>query len=322
MNQYDQKAIRDEARLIVELNTAEKRKNYEARFGVFGKYILDAGSGGGFYAVPEIMDTYEHALGLNMNQAWLMKRLLKYLPNVKPSMERIAKEAGVDRSKVSRIKSQIINERGFIRDTGGRGGDIRGANELDLSPFFAALFLCAICDPKSPIVKAQAMDRVRAEFTRLWNDDGASAEWRNELIDFAFIELPLPVELAKKFAEAKSIVLNWDAIQAMQSGESLAKLKTMKADKMRMLEVKDAINAGKGAAFGIVYNFRNALEWLKWIASLPLSDTNIESLTRSYAENAEKPNAKEYMEWMREFLTRPNIKQAMAEREVYHAIAS
>lgn len=321
MNQYDDRAIQERAQYITEQKAAEKRKNYEARFGVFGKHILDAGSGGGFYAVPEIMDTYEHALGLDIKQAWLLKRLLKYLPNVKPSMDRIAKEAGISRSKVSRIKTQIINERGFIRDAGGRGGDIRGANELDLSPFFAALFLCAICDPHSPIVKGQAMDKVRAEFARLWSDDEDTVKWYERKIDFAAIELPLNIELAKKFAQAKGITLNWTALQEMQSGAALEKLETMKADKMRMLEVKDAINAGKEGAFGIVYNFGKSFDWLKWLASLPLRDSEITSLTASYVQQAENPSAKEYMEWMREYLTRPQLQSAIADREVYLAIA-
>jgi len=317
----DEREFKESVKNETDKREAKKRKGYEARFGLFGKHILGAGKGGGFYAVPDIVDTYEHALGLDIKQMWLMKRLLKYLPNVKPSMERIAKEAGVDRSKVSRIKTQIINERGYIRDSGGRGGDIRGANELDLSPFFAAVFLCALCDPESPIVKAQAMDKVRAEFTRYWNDDGVTAEWYAGKVNFAAVELPLPVELAKKFAEEKGITLNWSAIEAMQNGAAIAKFETAKADKMRILEVKDAINAGKGESFGIVYNFGNALKWLKWLASLPLSDTQIESLTRNYAETAENPNAREYMEWMQELLTQPKLQQAMAERDVYHALS-
>jgi hypothetical protein len=321
--QYEAEArareIRDTVTYKLEKKTAENRAKYEARFGTFGRYILDAGDGGGFTAIPHAIDMYQAALGLSIKEAWYMKLICRYLPNIYPSMSGIAKRTGVREAELSAIKNGLKKRTGFIDDKGAkdkRGGKLQ--HELNITPFFDAVFLCILCDADSKIVKSQAMDKVRTTFTDKWQDS-KDAECYAKQEDFGFTDLPLTVEQAKKFAEMRGITLNWQAIESMQNGAALEKLESMKLDKMRMLTVKDAISAGINEVFGFVY-YGKTYDWLKWLCGTGATDSEIESLTASYVKQYEQPNAKEYMRWMRDVIESPENAKKLAERGVYHAV--
>ena len=314
---YTREAIRAEAQEIASAKAREKRGKYEKHFGVFGKYILEVGTGGGFTAIPHALDMYEGALGLSRDETWLLKRLCRYLPNVHPSMARIANEANTSEPTLSRIKKGLI-EKGFIRDNGKHSADAL-QRDLNISPLFDALFLCALCDPKSKLVTSQAMDRVRTEFTAKWQGNGET-EYYAKQEDFRFTDLPLSIEAARKFAERRGIILDWDYIYKMQNGAALEKLETMKADKMRLLELKDAINAGRGESFGIVYGYKKAFQWLKWLSGTNIRPDEVENLTASYVKQTEMPNAGEYMEWMQTILQYSENARILAERDVILAV--
>jgi hypothetical protein len=319
MSKYDAEAIKAQAEEIVFFKTREKRAKYERHFGTFGKYILENGTGGGFTAIPHAVDTYEGALGMSRDETWFMKRLCRHLPNVFPTMTKIAKEANTSGATLSRIKSGLI-KKGFIRDGGKHSNDAL-QRDLNIAPFFDALFLCILCDPESKTVKGQAMDKVRAEFTYEWYDvSREEMEYRVMAEDFCFTELPLPVDVAKKFAEPRRLILNWDYINEMQNGAALKKLENLKLDKMRMLEIKSAITDGADGNFSIVYGYKNAYEWLKWLCGLSVNRNDVERLTEQYCKQAETPNAKEYMQWMRTILDTPHARKILAEHEVLSAV--
>lgn len=316
---YDLKIARDEERFKAERKAEESRAKFESHFGTFGRYILEAGDGGGFTAIPHAIDMYQAALGLSIKEAWYMKLLCRYLPNIYPSMTGIAKRTGVREAELSIIKNGLKKRTGYIVDKGAkdkRGGKLQ--HELNIMPFFDAVFLCILCDPDSKIVKSQAMDKVRTAFTNKWQSS-KDAEYYEKQEDFGFTDLPLTVEQAKKFAEMRGITLNWLAIESMQNGAALEKLESMKLDKMRILTVKDAISAGIDEAFGFVY-YGKTYEWLKWLCGTGVTDNEITLITESYVEQAEQPNAKEYMQVMRETIESPENAKKLAERGVRHAV--
>ena len=302
----------------IEIQSNEKRKKFEKHFGTFGKYILECGVGGGFTAIPHAIDMYERALGLSIEETWLMKRLCRYLPNIHPTMKRIyEKEANIGKTKLSNIKRRLI-EKGFIRDLGRVSKD-NSAHKLDIMPFFDAVFLCLLCDPSSKIVVDAELEKVRIDFTEDWLEDREEAEWRKENADFFRIDLPLSIEAARKFAEMRHIQLDWQTIRELQNEKAQELLEEKRVDKERMLRFKDAIKNGIDGEFGIVYNYGKTYEWLKWLVNTRIRLDEVEKLTDGYVRQAESPNAKEYMEWMRQFLESPRSAKILAEREVEYA---
>ncbi len=298
--------------------TEEKHAKFESHFGTFGRYILEAGDGGGFTAIPHAIDMYQAALGLSIKEAWYMKLICRYLPNIFPSMSGIAKRTGIREAELSKIKKGLLLK-GFVRDYRAPGGRLQ--RELNIMPFFTAVAICILCDADSSVTKNQVRDKVRTAFTAdvCGREDAA---FRAKLEDFGAIELPLGIDAAQELAKMYGVTLNWTYIyKNLQSVDSLEKLENMSVDKKRMLEVKEAIKSGSLGAFNIVYfpGKGRGYEWLKWLCNLPVKLEEIEKLTTSYIEQAEQPTAKEYMQWMKDFIESGQNKGILAEREVYRA---
>lgn len=294
------------------------RLNISKKFGVFGMYILDAGNGGGFYSVPEAMDIYQDALGLSIKESWYLKILFRYLPNIYPTMKRIAKETGVREAELSAIKKSLVHK-GFIRDSGAIGKtEGRMQCELNIMPFFDAVFLCVICDANSSLVKKEINEKARIAFSE-WLGNESQSEWRKKLTNFNFVDLPLPIEAAQKFAEARGFTLNWNRIAELQNCEAVEKLENMTIDKTRMLQIKQAISDGINGAFGFMY-YGRTYKWLKWLCSVPVTVEEVERLTADYVKKADTPNAKDYMNWISETVNIPNNQKILAERVVENAI--
>lgn len=302
----------------IEKLSNEKHKKFERHFGVFGRYILGVGVGGGFTAIPHAIDIYERALGLSIEETWLLKRLCRYLPNVHPTMKKIyEKEANIGKTKLSKIKRRLI-EKGFVQDLGRVSKD-NSAHDLNIMPFFDAVFLCSLCDPCSKIVIDAELEKVRIDFTEYWLEDKEEADWRKENADFSRVDLPLSIEVAMKFAEMRHIRLDWQTIREMQNENAQELLEEKRVDKERMLRFKDAIKNGVNGEFGIIYNYGKTYEWLKWLVNTRIRLDEVESLTEEYVRQAQSPNAKEYMEWMRRILESPKNAKLLAEREVDYA---
>lgn len=327
MGRYDTKRmdaeeITRQAKYFADKKAEEKHAKFESHFGIFGRYILEAGTGGGFTAIPHAIDIYQAALGLSIKEAWYIKLICRYLPNIYPSMSIIAKRTGVRPNELSNIKKGLV-AKGFIRDNGAvdkRSGKLQ--RELNITPFFNAIAICILCDADSNVTKEQVRDKVRTAFTRDM-DNGNTPEYYSRLENFGEIELPLRITTAQELAKAYgNIVLNWEYIyRNLQGDKVLEKLESVETDTRRRLEVKNAINEGRGEAFGIVYypGKGRGYEWLNWLCSTSLTNYEIEKLTASYVEQAEQPTAKEYMQWVSVLLETPQNKKLLAEREVYHA---
>lgn len=290
--------------------------NVAERFGRFGMHILDAGKGGGFYSVPEAMDIYQAALGLSIDESWLMKIYCSYLPNSHPNMTLVSKQTGIDKGKLSRIKKSLINK--CLIEDNGKHGDGKLNRDINIMPFFDALFICILCDANSKIVTSQAMDKVRAAFSRWLGNDESAELYENRGFTF---ELPLPVNEARKLAEYFGVTLNWQVIESMQSGAAREKLENMTVDKTRELKLKQAIRDGINGAFGIQFGYGECYAWLRWLSSTSVTVEEVENLTASYVEGHETPNAKEYMVTLSNVLQSPKNSKILAEREVENALA-
>jgi DNA-binding MarR family transcriptional regulator len=304
---------------------AESRKyEFAKRFGVYGEDILSEGDGGGFTAVPHAIDIYQDALGLTIKEAWFLKIIMRYLPDIRPSMAKIAERTGQRKATLSAIKKGLAeNGKGFIRDCGAvdmAGG--RMQRRLDITPFFDAVFLCMACDPNSKLARSQASAKARTVFTRWIHSRDGYSEVTADLFEngekYAEVDLPLTIEAAKEFAKAKGITLNWTRLESMQGESEMAKHEDMKADKMRELELKDAIKAG-GMELRMFPNIYR--EWFLPLCKMPIRAAELESLTEAYVEKAETVNAKEYREWITAVLESAENRRIMAERQVYQAEA-
>ncbi len=316
-----------EVKAELEQTKAEKREKFEKNLGTFGKYILEAGWGGGFAGIPHAIDIYECALGLSRDETWLIKRLISHLPNVHPSMTTIANQSlgkngnPLSPKTVRRIKQKLI-KKGFIRDNGALDMAHGKLNhELNLVPFFDAVFLCMICDPKSKLVIGQSLDKVRTEFTYHWFGKNAGEVFKTRE-EFSNTELPLDEKVAKGFAEARGFVLNWKYIKSMQNSNAIEKLEDMAADKLRELEIKNTITDSVAGVFGFSW-YKENYQWVKEIARTTITLSELEGLTKDYIERAlgviGGPNAKAYKAYVSEVLEMPNNRKILAEREVAQA---
>lgn len=315
--------VRDE----LEATKAEKRAKFENSLGTFGKYILEAGWGGGFAGIPHAIDIYECALGLSRDETWLIKRLISYLPNVHPSMTTIANQALGKNGKplsdktVRRIKQKLI-EKGFIRDNGAEDLARGKLNHvLNLAPFFDAVFLCMMCDPKSKLVVNQALDKARTDFTYQWFGKNAAEAYEGRE-EFSSIELPLFEDIAREFADARGFKLNWQHIDVMQNCEAIEKLEDIAADKVRELEIKHVITESIQGMFGFTW-YKENYAWVKEIASTTIKLKELEDLTKEYVKRSlyvsGAPTAKAYKAYISEILALPSNKKILAEREVIRA---
>ncbi len=327
----DAEAIKNYAKLELRQIADKKYSKYVRHFGTFGKYILEAGNGGGFYSVPHAIDIYERALGLSRDETWLIKRLISYLPNVFPSMTTIAnqslgkvgkdgKERPLSDKTVRRIKKSL-ELKGYIRDNG-EVDKARGKmnHVLNIMPFFDAVFLCIICDPKSKVVVGHEINAVREAFTNsTWDGSVESQEWEAKKYDFQDQTLPISINTAKEFARARGLKsLNWQCIESLQNDNSYDELQKVSDDKMRELKIKKAIKDGIGDAFGFTW-YKENYAWLKELAATPIRVDEIESLTASYA-NAPNPNAKDFKRHLSFLIFEyPENKKLLAERAVAQA---
>lgn len=299
----------------VEQRKAESRTKRANLYGIYGADILSEGDGGGSIAVPHAIDIYQDALGLTIKEAWYLKLIMRYLPDIRPSMAKIAERTGQSEATLSAIKKGLVNK-GFIRD----GGAVDMASgqmqkRLNIMPFFDAVFLCMACDPNSKLTKNQAVAKVRTFFTELRGTE-PMVEFYESLEKYKFTELPLSIETAKAFAKAKGITLNWQRIESMQGKAEMRELESLKADKMRELELKDAIKAG-GMELRMYPNVYR--EWFLPLCKMPIRAGELTDLTASYVEKAETVNAKEYREWITAVLESAENRRIMAERQVYQA---
>lgn len=307
---------------------AANRAKFERHFGTYGEDILSEGDGGGFTAIPHAIDIYQDALGLSIKEAWYLKLIMRYLPNIFPSMAQIAERTGQSEATLSAIKKGLVLK-GFIRDGGARDmANGKMQRQLNITPFFDAIFLCAACDANSKLTRTQAIDKVRTAFTAEWQGD-VMAEFYARQEKYRFTELPLSIETAKYFAEAKGITLNWTRLESMQGKAEVRELESLKADKMRELELKDAIKAGLHP-FGsehAVMEFRiypNVYrEWFLPLARLPIRANELEGIVRNYVEGTvgtdEPLTAKGLMRHVADTVNMPQNRRIIAEREVYQA---
>lgn len=266
-------------------------------FGNFTTQILKSGWGGGYTAIPHALDVYERCLGLSVKETWLLKRLCRHLPSVFPSFAGIAKESGVSNAELGRIKKGLI-AKGFIVDKGAVAtAEGRMSHELDIMPLFTAVFICILCDSKSKIVKDESMADVRALFScSLTGSEAESYVNREGLLKNT--TLPLTIEQARGLAEQRGVTLNWIAINELQNGAAMAELQESKEFKLRMLQVKEAINIGRGSEFSITYKFGSSFNWLKWLCNTTLLAGEITDITEHYCHTDGKHTAKKYMEYV------------------------
>lgn len=294
-----------------------RRDEVSKKFGLYGDYIL--GEGQGYAAIPHAIDIYQAALGLSIQEAWYMKILCRYLPNIYPSMSKIAKQTGVQESKISRIKNGLI-AKGYIRDNG-EMDKARGKmnHVLIIMPFFDAVFLCIACDANSKMVIGNARDKVRAEFSSWLCNDKLASSYEEDLFTF---ELPLSLSVARKFAEKRGLELNWQYIESMQSGAAMDKLENITADKMRELEIKNAINEAISGAFVLTWYPKIQYIWLRDIAASSLRLSEVADITAAYLQADEIPTAKEYMKHFTSVINSPSNRKILVERGVNEAAYS
>ncbi len=299
---------------------AVNRAKFENHFGLYGADILGEGDGGGFTAVPHAMDIYQDTLGLSIKEAWYLKIIMRYLPDIRPSMSKIARRTGQSESALSAIKKGLV-KKGYVRDFGAVDiGSGQMQKRLNIMPFFDAIFLCAACDPNSKLVRSQAMDKIRTIFSN-WIDGLPMAGLFERRGRYMSIDLPLSIETAKCFAEAKGFTLNWKLLEEMQGVAEMKDLESQKADKLRELQLKHAIKDGICGAFEFrVYPnvYRN---WLLPLCQTGITGEELRHLSRAYIskglEAGEVPNVKGYMKYISDTLELPENKKVLAERDVY-----
>lgn len=290
-------------------DSAARRDEVAKKFGMYGSYIL--GEGQGYAAIPHAIDIYQAALGLSINEAWYIKILCRYLPNIYPSMSKIAKQTGVDAGKMSRIKSGL-KAKGYIHDNG-KHAKGKFNKDLNIMPFFDALFICIACDANSSLVIGNARDKIRAEFLSWIGSDNAEF-YKERALSF---ELPLSLDIAKKFAAMRGLFLNWQYIESMQSGAALEKLENITADKMRELELKNAIDKAISGAFVLSWYPKIEYGWLREIAASSLVVDDIATMTGWYLKYDEMPTAKAYMAYVNKCVQ--NNKKMLTERGINNA---
>jgi len=308
------------AEILDDKRREESRKKFRRNYGVYSEKIFEEGDGGGYTAIPHALDIYQDALGLSIKEAWYLKIIMRYLPDIRPSMAKIADRTGQSEATLSAIKKGLV-EKGFIIDGGAvnaDGGQMQ--KRLNIMPLFDAVFLCMACDANSKLTKYQAYNRERTAFAA-WigedEEDERAADYQSSE-DYRFTEFPLSIETAKAFAKAKGLTLNWERLEAMQGKAERQNLADLKADRMRELLLKNAIKAG-GMELRIYPNIYR--EWFLPLCRLPITADELEGLTRAYVEQADTVNAKEYRKWITEVLDSPKNRQIMAERPVYFAMA-
>lgn len=281
--------------------------NFPKRFGMYGKFILMAGKGGGFYSVPEAIDIYQSALGLTIKEAWFLKILFRYLPNIQPTMKRISKETGVREAELSAIKKSLI-KKGFICDNG-PVDKTKGKMQrnLNIMPLFLATAICIACDSKSNVAKKQAINNARLiyseEIGRPWPTNNS-----NEM------EFPMPIEMAQQFAKQQGFSLNWNRIAELQNTKALEEIEAIKFDKLRILRMKDAISAGIKGRFNFIY-FGRTYKWLKQLCSTPIEFEEVMNITEDYFKKTNKPNSTEYMNFMNSTINLPRNQKILNDRK-------
>ncbi len=200
---------------------AEPSFQLSQRWGARGKDILEAGKGGGFVALPYMLDDYEKALGLEPLEMWLLKRLLRNYWNaddIFPSFRKIARQAKISVPTLRKIRRQL-EAKGFIQMTG-RKGTTKGAPDnrltIDMRPLFFALWICILCDPQSKLAKRQRHAQIREELTETLGNDVDLYSWYVGKHVVKDLPLPLDVKIAKAAADKAGITLDWETISQMQ----------------------------------------------------------------------------------------------------------
>lgn len=311
-----------EVKQAIDGKQAANRAKFERHFGTYGEDILGEGDGGGFTAIPHAIDIYQEALGLSIKEAWYLKIIMRYLPDIRPSMSKIAKRTGQSEGTLSAIKKGLV-KKGFVRDGGAVDmGSGQMQKRLNITSFFDAVFLCAACDPNSKLVRRQAMDKMRTAFST-WIDGLPMGDFFERRGKYMSIDLPLSIEAAKYFAEAKGFALNWMCLAEMQGAAEMKDLESRKGDKLQELYLKHSIKEGIDGAFEFrIYPniYRN---WFLPLCQTGIRGEELSRLSRAYItqglEADEMPNAKGYMKYITDILELPENKKKLAERDVYEA---
>ena len=136
---------------------AKARENLELRFGAGfqegGEAILSEGAGGGWYALPWMLEKYERVLDLKPSEAWLLTRMLKHSWDsdtlVHISFRKVERKAKITAKTVRKL-ARSLTQKGYIKlekDCASFKGDQR--NRYDVNGIYIALLVCLVFDPSS-----------------------------------------------------------------------------------------------------------------------------------------------------------------------------
>lgn len=235
-----------------------------------GLLIQEAGQGGGFVALPDVLDDYEKALGLEIEETWFLKRFLRYYwkagTPIYPAFSEISRNCNMSEKTIRKWRNSLV-EKGFLQLVGTVGGltgkpDNRVVH--DINPFFFALAICVLCDPFSRVTKKNQVDGEAVDYFQILT--------RKPAIDFfEKVELlPLSLQAGRAIAEFHKVNLDWSTIAQMQG---MAEIRKAEVDTERTLYYSQLKELVLEAGINAVWGYKDGFEFLRfcWDNGVPLA---------------------------------------------------
>lgn len=271
-----------------------------------GNIILEAGSGGGYTTLPDIFEDYERALGLEVEETWLLKRLLRYYWSynapVFPAFSEMAKRCNMSEKTMRKWRDSLV-AKGFIK-LGGKAGTLTGKPDNrvihDMRPLFIGLVLCLFCDPLSKVTKKENRMEAMEQFWEAVAEEGNLYLYRDFRERIMGESLPISIDRAKKIAEVFSVSLNWNAIAEMQGAERMAELEANTERALYFASMKNVIH---WAGVPVIWKYKRAGAFLRWLYENGATENALRYLANNYTENETEPNFRGLEQYVRESLS-------------------